>query len=152
MEHDRTSVLKRCAGFVVLAFLSTASLAACGEQPGQPQPPAAPPATQLSPQPGISTITPNFTELPVDQTTEPAETVPWHLIRVDLKENRVYLSSSSVDCTTPEKVRLTESAAEIKISVTGRRAGEPCTAQLVTLVGYVQIRSIGERQVAGNSG
>ena len=96
-------------------------------------------------------ITPNFRELPLDQTTQPAETVPWHLIRVDLKENRVYLSASSVDCTTPEKVRLTQSASEIKISVTGQHAGEPCSAQHVTLVGYVQIGSIGERQVTGNS-
>ena len=151
MEYHRTSLGKRCAGIVVLAVLSTASLAACGEQAGPPQPPAAPPATRLSPQPGISTITPNFRELPLDQTTQPAETVPWHLIRVDLKENRVYLSASSVDCTTPEKVRLTQSASEIKISVTGQHAGEPCSAQHVTLVGYVQIGSIGERQVTGNS-
>jgi hypothetical protein len=128
-----------------------ASLAACGEQTGPPRPPAAPLATQLSPQPGISTITPNFRELPLDQTTQPAETVPWHLIRADLNENRVYISASSFDCTTPEKVRLTESASEIKISVTGERASEPCTAKQVTLVGYVQIGSIGDRQVTGNN-
>ena len=87
----------------------------------------------------------------MDQTTQPAETVPWHLIRVDLKDNRVYLSASSVDCTTPENVRLTESASEIKISVTGRRASESCTMKHVTLVVYVQIGSIGQRQVTGNS-
>ena len=151
MKNDRTSVGKRFAGMVVLAVLSTASLVACGVQTGLPQPPAAPPATQLSPQPGVSTIAPEFRELPLDQTTSPTETVPWHLIRVDLKENRVYLSASSVDCTTPKKVRLTESASEIQISVTGQRASEPCTMQHVTLVGYVQIGSIGQRQVSGNS-
>lgn len=150
MEHNRTSLGKRFAGCLVLTVLSFAPLAACGEQTGPPQPPAAPPATQLSPRPGITTITPNFAELPLDQTPQPTETVPWHLIRVDLTENRVYLSASSVDCTTPEKVRLTESASEIKISVTGRRASEPCTAKQVTLVGYVQIGSIGQRQVTGN--
>ncbi|MCX6497837.1 MAG: hypothetical protein NTU93_03420 [Arthrobacter sp.] len=157
MVHDRNRVRKRVAGLVVGAILSIATLAACGEPTVPAAPPlaspplAAPPATKLPPQPGISTITPPFTELPLDRTTEPAVTLPWHLIRVDLKENRVYLSSSSEGCTTPEKVRLTESASEIKISVTGPRGGEPCTARSLTLVGYVQIGSIGERRVTGNA-
>jgi hypothetical protein len=69
---------------------------------------------------------------------------------VDRKENRVYLSAPSVDCTTPKKVQLMESASEIRISVTGTRTGEPCTAQQATLVGYVQIGSIGDRPVTGN--
>jgi hypothetical protein len=151
MEQNRNRMGKRFAGFVVLAVLSITPLAACGEQPGPPQPPAPPPVTQLSPQPGITTITPNFAELPLDQSTQAAETVPWHLIRVDLKENRVYLAASSFDCTIPEKVRLTESASQIKISVTGRRTGQPCSANQVTLLGYVQIGSIGQRQVTGSS-
>lgn len=139
---------KRFAGSAVLAFLLTA----CGESTRLPQPAATPPATQLSPPPGISTIALDFRELPLDQTTQPAATVPWHLIRVDLKENRVYLSASSVGCSTPVKVRLSESGSQIEISVTGTRAGEPCTMQHLTLFGYVQIGSIGRRQVTGNSG
>lgn len=151
MARDRNSVGTRVVGVVVAALMSTTPLAACGEQTGPPEPPAAPRITKLPPQPGISTITPEFTELRLDQTAQPAETVPWHLIRVDLNENRIYLSASSVGCTTPEKVRLSESASEIRISVTGPSASGPCTAQSITLVGYVQIGSIGERHVTGNS-
>ncbi|MET3809770.1 hypothetical protein [Arthrobacter sp. UYEF3] len=150
MARGRNSLGTLCVGVVVAALMSTASLAACGQQTGA-QPPAAQPSMKLLPQPGISTITPEFTELRLDQTSQPAETVPWHLIRTDLKENRVYLSASSVGCTTPQKVRLWKSASEIRISVTGPRIGEPCTMQNITLAGYVQIDSIGERQVTGNS-
>lgn len=53
-------------------------------------------------------------------------------------------------CTAPEKVRLTEFASLIEISVIGQRASEPCTMQHVTLIDYVQIGSIGRRQVTGN--
>lgn len=141
----------RFAGLVVAAVLSTGSMTACGEQSAPPQLPAAPPASKLAPQPGISAITPEFRELQLNRSAEPAETLPWHLIRLDLNENRVYLSASSVMCTTPEKVRLIETASEIKISVTGTRRSEPCTAQSITLVGYVQLGSIGGRQVTGDS-
>lgn len=152
MECGRSGVGKRFAGIAVLAFLLTASLAACGESARLPQPSATPPATQLSPPPGVSTIALDFRELPLDQTKQPDATVPWHLIRVDLKENRVYLSASSVGCSTPVKVRLSESGSQIEISVTGTRADEPCTMHHLTLFGYVQIGSIGQRQVTGNSG
>lgn len=61
----------------------------------------------------------------------------------------MYLTASSVGCSTPVKVRLSESGSQIEISVTGTLAGEPCTMQHLTLFGYVQIGSIGQRQVTG---
>jgi hypothetical protein len=102
-------------------------------------------------QSGIATIVPDYQELPVDQTTGPTATVPWHLLRVDHQENRIYLSASSAGCSTPEKVRLTESPATIAITVTGTGGSGPCTMQSLTLVGFVHVVSIGDRQITGNS-
>lgn len=104
-------------------------------------------------QPGLATIVPvpDYQELPVDKTTGPAATVPWHLIRVDRQENRIYLSASSVGCSTPEKVRLTESPATITITMTGTSTSGPCTMESRTLVGYVHVDKIGDRQITGNS-
>jgi hypothetical protein len=151
MGWNRSIERKKWSRLVVSAVLSAASLAACAEQPGLPQGPAAPPSASYPTQSGIATITLDYKELAVDHATGPAPTVPWHLIRVDHQENRIYLSASSAGCTTPEKVRLTESTSSITITVTAQAPGEPCTAQHLTLVGYVQIGSIGDRQVTGNS-
>ncbi|MFF2243725.1 hypothetical protein ACFVTM_06040 [Arthrobacter sp. NPDC058130] len=52
----------------------------------------------------------------------------------------------------PEKVRLAESFTEITITVTGSGGSGPCTARSISMVGYVQIGSIGERRVTGDSG
>jgi hypothetical protein len=136
---------------MVWMMLSSASLAACAEQPGPPVGIGAPPSKSFPTPSGMPTITLDYRELAVDQGTGPADTVPWHLVRVDHKQNRIYLSASSVGCTTPEKVRVSESASRITITVTGPSTKGPCTAQSLTLIGYVQIGSIGDRQVAGNS-
>jgi hypothetical protein len=151
MGWNRSIKRKQWSCLVVSAVLAAASLAACEVQPRMPQGPAASPSTTYPIQSGIATITPDFNELAVDHSTGPAATVPWHLIRVDHQENRIYLSASSAGCTTPEKVRLTESDSSITITVTGPSTGEPCTAQHLTLLGYVQVGSIGDRQVTGNS-
>lgn len=37
--------------------------------------------------------------------------LPWHLIRIDTSQNRVYLSASTSRCTTPAFAVLTENAA-----------------------------------------
>jgi len=135
---------------VALAVFSAASLSACVRET-VPPPGTAPPSMRFPDQSGIATIVPDYQELPVDQNTGPAATVPWHLIRVDHQENRIYLSASSAGCSTPEKVRLTESTATIAITVAGTGGSGPCTMQSQTLVGYVQVGSIGERQITGNS-
>ena len=134
-----------------LAVSSTASLGGSAEEPVPSAGIAAPPSKSFPEQPGIATIIPDYQELAVDQTTGPAATVPWHLIRVDHQENRIYLSASSAGCSTPEKVRLTESTASVTITVTGTSTSGPCTMQHVTLVGYVHLGSIGGRQITGNS-
>lgn len=151
MGRNRSIKRKQWSCLVVSAVLSAASLAACAVQPGLPQGSEAPPSMSYPTQSGIATITPDYRELAVDHATGPAATVPWHLVRVDHQENRIYLSASSAGCTTPEKVRLTESDSSITITVTGPSTSEPCTAQHLTLLGYVQIGSIGDRQVTGNS-
>jgi hypothetical protein len=96
----------------------------------------------------IETITPQYTELSIDRNTQLTETVPWELIKVDRQENRVYLSASTTECRNPDKVRVSESASEIRITVTSR-GKEPCTMQYLTLIGYVQLEAIGDRQVIG---
>jgi hypothetical protein len=151
MRPGRTSEGKRLFSFVVFAFLSTASIASCAGHTEPPQGNAPPPAAEFSAPPGVTRIPTDFRELPLDHATEQAATVPWHLIRVDRQENRVYLSASSVDCTIPGKVRLAESATEVSIIVAGTSTSGPCTAQSVSIMGYVQIGSIGGRRVTGNS-
>ncbi len=96
----------------------------------------------------IATITPQYTELPVDRSTDPAETVPWQPIEVDRQENKVYLSACTTECRNPDTVRVSESASEIRITVTSR-GKEPCTMQYLTLIGYVQFDAIGDRQITG---
>lgn len=99
----------------------------------------------------IETITPQYNELPLDRTTDPAPTVPWQLIKIDRQENRIHLSASSSGCSHPNTVRVTETASSIQISVTGTGGGDPCSMQYVTLIGYVQLNSIGDREVIGNA-
>lgn len=151
MGWSRGNHRKQLSCLVALVALSATSLAACAEEPAPPRGTEDPPNTFFPIQPGITPITPDFQELPLDPTSGPAETLPWHLIRVDHQENRIYLSAPQAGCSTPEKVRLKESPSQITITVTGSSAKEPCTMQHVTMIGYVQIESIGARQVSGNS-
>jgi hypothetical protein len=73
------------------------------------------------------------------------------LVRVDRHENRIYVSASNTGCSHPNTVRVTETASSIQIAVTGTGGGDPCSMQHVTLVGYVQLSSIGDREVIGNA-
>ena len=129
---------------VVLA----AALTACAGQADPPLGSSPPTGKAVLP---IETITPQYSELTIDRATGPAPIVSWELIKVDPQENRVYLSASTAGCTNPEKVRVTETASSIQITVTGTSGSEPCTMQYVTLIGYVQLSSIGDRQVIGNA-
>ncbi|WP_258802367.1 hypothetical protein [Pseudarthrobacter sp. NS4] len=76
-------------------------------------------------------------------------TVPWQLVRVDRQENRVYLSASTTGCSHPKGVRATESGSSIHITVTGTGESEPCSMRHVTLIGYVQLGTIGDRKITG---
>lgn len=119
---------------------------------GSPSPPAAPPA---KPNPNITVITPNANQLPVDSSPATGETIPWKLVRVDEEKNRIYLSAAQVDCVKPSVVHLQETSSEVIIAVTGAPApaNGPCTAQQVSLVGYVQLSaSVAGRHIVGNTG
>jgi hypothetical protein len=123
-------------------------LTACA---GQADPPLGSSPPLDKPALPIETITPQYSELTIDRRTDPAPTVPWQLIKVDPQENRIYLVASSSGCSHPNTVRVTETASSIQITVTGTGNGNPCSMQYVTLIGYVQLSSIGEREVIGNA-
>jgi hypothetical protein len=111
---------------------------------------AAPPSKTS---PNITAITPNANQLPVDRSPATGETLPWKLVRVDEEKNRIYLSADQVGCAVPSVVHLQETPSEIVIAVTGApSAGGPCTAQKVSLVGFVQLAEpIGGRPIMGNA-
>lgn len=67
--------------------------------------------------------------------------LPWHLQRIDDAHNRIYLSSDKEQCSVPYAATVEETATSIKITVHGSKNQEPCTADIVTIVGYVQLTS-----------
>ncbi|MDP9696041.1 UNVERIFIED_ORG: hypothetical protein J2X79_003619 [Arthrobacter globiformis] len=76
-------------------------------------------------------------------------------MRIDNKTNRIYLSAEQVDCALPSAVHLQETPTEIVIAVTGAQPsapfGIPCTAQKVSLIGYVQLNGpVAGRRIVGN--
>lgn len=112
-------------------------------------PPAAPPAKTS---PSIHAITPLSNRLPTDSSQATGERVPWTLVRIDNERNRIYLSAGSVGCLVPHVVHLQETPTEIVIGVTVPSSGSPCTAQKVTLVGYVQLNGpVDGRRIVGNT-
>jgi hypothetical protein len=138
----------RIATFCMVMLV--AALTACA---GQADPPlgSSPPSEKPVLPTGMATITPQYAELPIERTTDPAPTVPWQLVSVDRQENRIYLSASSSGCSHPNTVRVTETASSILITITGTGGGDPCSMQYVTLIGYVQLSSIGDREVTGDA-
>ena len=73
-------------------------------------------------------------------------------MRIDNEKNRIHLSAGSVGCLVPHVVHLQETPTEIVIGVTGPSSGSPCTAQKVTLVGYVQLNGpVDGRRIVGNT-
>lgn len=125
-----------------------AAVTACSGQPDNPLGSSQPSSTPVLP---IETITPHYSELSIDRATNKVPTVPWQLVRVDRQENRIYLSASTTGCSHPNTVRVAESDSSIRITVTGTGGAEPCRMQYVTLIGYVQLDSLGDRQVVGNT-
>lgn len=150
----------------VVALLSLTSCSAEGPQPGSTTPaqatrpiPTSPPIqgikTPDKTSPSIQVITPPANRLPTDSSKATGETVPWTLARVDNDKNRIYLSANQVSCEVPSVAHLQETPTEITIAVTGPdevTLGGPCTAQKLSLVGYVQLSSpVGGRRIVGNT-
>ncbi|MCQ6272838.1 hypothetical protein M8J71_20480 [Pseudarthrobacter sp. R1] len=145
-----TDVLRRfrlrTATFCMVMLV--AALTSCAGQADPPLGSTPPPGQPALP---IGTVAPQYGELPMDHIPDPASTVPWQLVRVDRQENRIYLSASSSGCSHPNTVRVTETASSIQVTVTGTGGGDPCSMQYVTLIGYVQLSSIGDREITGNA-
>jgi hypothetical protein len=77
-------------------------------------------------------------------------------VRVDDEKNRIYLSAGQVSCAVPSVAHLQETPTEIIIAVAGLPSSapsdSPCTAQKVSLVGYVQLNGpVGGRRIVGNT-
>ena len=123
-----------------LGLMSCSAGGPPASQPASVTPPAGPPAKTS---PAIQASTPLSNRLPTDSPPVTGETVPWTLVRIDNEANRIYLSAGQVSCAVPSVVHLQETATEIIIAVTGAQSsapfGSPCTAQKVSLVGYVQL-------------
>ena len=74
---------------------------------------------------------------------ESGASLPWSLIRVDRADNRIYLSVSGPGnlCTTPTGVQVDETAQTVTIRAVGRSTDGPCTAQKITMIGYVATKA-----------
>lgn len=134
----------------VVALLGLMSCSAGEQQPGGSQPASVTPLGKTSP--SIHAISPFANRLPTDSSAATGETVPWTLVRIDNEKNRIYLSAGQIGCAVPSVVHLQETPTEIIFTVTGPPSGSPCTAQKVSLVGYVQLNDpIGGRRIVGNN-
>jgi len=102
--------------------------------------------------PSISVIPdPTGVALPiVAGSAKSGTSLPWSLIRVDHADNRIYLSVSGPGnlCTTPTGVQVDETAQTVTIRAVGRSTDGPCTAQKITIIGYVAPKTpIGARLI-----
>lgn len=167
--RPKATITRRAAPTLVavVALLGLISCSEGGPQPGANQPASVTPPVSTSPSihaitppaktsPSIRVITPPANRLPTDSSPATGETVPWSLVRVDNEKNRIYLSAGQVGCAMPSVVHLQETPTEIIIAVTGPPSSapsdNPCTAQKVSLVGYVQLNEpVGGRRIVGNT-
>lgn len=144
---DRECGIRRVAVLAVGAVCA-AGLVSCSALPGHDglsSPPSAEPGP--APTPSLSRPLPagaipidDDSALPVVAGDTGAPTVAWRLIRVDAQDDRVYLAAAEgPGCVIPWKVRLTSSPQTIGITVVGMAERPPCTAQKLTLVGYVAV-------------
>lgn len=79
--------------------------------------------------------------------------IPWRLVRVDDRANRIYLAASTHDCVTPSYAVVTEHPDRVVVAVFGdqrsARSGEFCNTSRTALVGYVTAASgLQSRKVA----
>jgi hypothetical protein len=133
-------ITKRFAMVTVIVFL-VASTPACTTGPTQ-LPRDLPPAIHSSPSSGAG-------DEALPMKVQPGSTsLAWHIQRVDDRHNRIYLSSDKKQCSTPYAATVEATTMSVKITVHGSKNQEPCSADKVTLVGYVQLTSPrGERSI-----
>lgn len=94
-----------------------------------------------SPDGSPSSTAPPTGQLPLDESAHPTGPyVPWHLIRVDRTNDRIYFSAHSDDtCVRPSRAHIQQGPHDVVLTIEGTRGKEPCTAQAVTFVGYVPV-------------
>lgn len=113
--------------------------------------PASSPAAS-KPRPSVSAIpAPSGSPLPiVAGSAKSRPSLPWSLIGVDRADNRIYLSATGPGylCATPVGVQVEGTTQTVTIRVVGRSTHGPCTAQKLTMFGYVVTKTpIGTRQI-----
>ena len=98
-------------------------------------------------------ITPTYKELVIDtSTSNDGPTLPWALVRVDRDLNRIYLTASNSDYVFPTRARIEETSTSITLTVVGVGGKGACTAQKVTMFGYVTSKiPIGNRSIQGDT-
>jgi hypothetical protein len=136
-------ITKRLITAVSVVFLVVGTSACTTGRTPLPQ--TSSPAIQASPSPDfgnkafLTKVTPESTSL------------PWHLWHVDDVLHRIYLQSSNNNnqCSTPYAATVEETTTSVTITVHGSKKFQgPCTAQLVTIFGYVQLASpLGQRTI-----
>jgi hypothetical protein len=133
-------ITKRLAVVAIIVFLG-ASTSACTTG-RTPLPRDSSPAIHSSPSSGTGNEA-------IPTKVHPGSTsLPWHIQRVDDAHNRIYLSSDKKQCSMPYASTVEETTTSVKITVHGSKNQEPCTADMVTLVGYVQLTSpLGGRSI-----
>jgi len=131
---------KRTAGAMTMAVVAVAAvLGGCGQSSPKTATPTWPPGDP-------------FPLVEADATSGPY--LPWNLVRVDRRLNRVYLAvSGGPGCTIPQRLAVSETAAAVTLTVVGATLSEPCSAEARTTMGYVQLpTALGDRQVLHGQG
>lgn len=150
VRNSRLSTLLGAAA-VVLGLLAACS----GGSSASPAPSSSQPTAGVTQGPGAGQITPTYNELVIDTSaSNDGPTLPWSLVKVDRDLNRVYLTASNSDCVFPTKVRVEETTTSITLTVVGVGVGgkTPCTAQAVTMFGYVTpVSPLGDRTIQGQT-
>jgi hypothetical protein len=133
-------ITKRLAVAAIIVFIGV-SMSACATG-RTPLPLDASPGIQGSP-----SSAPGNEALPTTVRAR-STSLPWHIQRIDDARNRIYLSSDKKQCSVPYASTVEETTTSIKITVHGSKNTEPCTADLVKIVGYVQLTSpLGGRSI-----
>lgn len=126
-------ITKRFAVAAIIVFVG-ASTSACTTG-RTPLPHDSSPGIQGSP-----SSTPGNEALPTTVHTG-STSLPWRIQRIDDAHNRIYLSSDKKQCSVPYASTVEETTTSITITVHGSKNQEPCPADMVTMVGYVQLTS-----------
>jgi hypothetical protein len=93
--------------------------------------------------------TPSRSAIAVDQHPIPTATaagaaqipLSWRLLRIDGRQNRIYLDISSRNCSSPQAVVVAESATSITLTALGSKPPSgACAGEKKTVAGYVTLR------------